>query len=603
MRCLLIQITRTRRGQPMRAAHIIEGESLKLGRGAECAINLPNPRVALVHAILRPAADGRLSIEAHTDPISVNGVIVRSARLRPDTRILIGPYELVVELAGAEGYPEHDFALTVEFNENASMTKGKARRRVPMTLREAGLGRRLPSFVLALLVGLGFLVLPLLQAARPDLLPERLREDKLIATSWNPGLLAAGHRGFAADCKSCHAQAWQHVADAECEKCHDGTAAHIANASLQQASFGNLRCAECHRDHRGLAGMQDIDPALCVRCHGDIRARHLDTTLPDIRDFKDDHPPFRLSLLRGPGAADIERISQDVKGGVHQDTGLKFNHEKHLDPRGIESPGVGSDKGGRVVLECVNCHRASASGVGFEPVRMEQHCAQCHRLEFEPALNSREVPHGSVAKVTDSLREFYASAALGSTRLDVETVDGLLHQPLTRTTEVRRRDAIAWANEKAQAVATDLIEVRVCVVCHEVTRRSATELAASGNPDPAAWTIRPILVTQRWLPGARFEHQRHAGVPCANCHAVQHQKTNTEVAMPDIAQCRSCHVGARPEHDKVTSGCELCHGFHNHLEPGQPSRMERMLKASRGSADEAGLAPPTDGLTARAVQP
>src|SRR5271168_1775905 len=114
MRCLLVQVTRTRRGQPIRDARLIEGDELTIGRGAECSINLPNPRVNLHHATLKSSSDGRLTIEADNEPISVNGRYVRHARLRPDTRISIGPYEMIVELGGAEGYPEHDFALTLE---------------------------------------------------------------------------------------------------------------------------------------------------------------------------------------------------------------------------------------------------------------------------------------------------------------------------------------------------------------------------------------------------------------------------------------------------------------------------------------------------------
>jgi hypothetical protein len=35
-----------------------------------------------------------------------------------------------------------------------------------------------------------------------------------------------------------------------------------------------------------------------------------------------------------------------------------------------------------------------------------------------------------------------------------------------------------------------------------------------------------------------------------------------DVAMPDIATCRDCHVGAKPELGKVTSDCATCHKFH-----------------------------------------
>ena len=39
-------------------------------------------------------------------------------------------------------------------------------------------------------------------------------------------------------------------------------------------------------------------------------------------------------------------------------------------------------------------------------------------------------------------------------------------------------------------------------------------------------------------------------------------KKASDIAMPDIAKCRECHVGARPVLKKVTSDCATCHNFH-----------------------------------------
>jgi hypothetical protein len=573
MRCLLLTITRNRRGQPVRDGRIVTGEMLTIGRGSDCSIYLPHVRVNLHQATLRTQDDGRLVIEAASPGISVDGNFTQRARLRPDTRITIGPYELVVEPAGAEGYPEHDFALTVELREAQPDKRAQraARRRAPTSLFEAGLRKRLPALLLALVIGVLFLVFPILHATQPEFRAnERELQVSAVAAdeSWSPGPLAAGHRGFGRDCRVCHTEPFVHVRDQECRACHSSAGPHVRDVALQRGAFGETRCAQCHRDHRGLASMNDIDPAMCSDCHGTLQERGLKTGIVDITDFKNAHPPFKLSIASGPNPADVVRVAQTDQQALRQNTGLKFPHDVHLAARGVESHNAPPGQNGRVVLVCHDCHVAEASGVGFLPISMEKHCADCHRLEFEPDVSSRQVPHGSAEGVMLMLREFYASAALGTTPLEVTTVDGLLQRPGRRAVDVRQETAKDWANEQALRVATDLFEVRVCVVCHEVTRAN---LAAPGGVPVSVgvpFKITPVFLTQRWLPKARFEHDKHAAVACVDCHAVTTSKTSADVSMPDIGKCRECHVGSQPERNKISSNCELCHGFHQHDLPG-----------------------------------
>ena len=42
---------------------------------------------------------------------------------------------------------------------------------------------------------------------------------------------------------------------------------------------------------------------------------------------------------------------------------------------------------------------------------MQKHCQECHRLEFEPAVTSRQVPHGRPEEARTVVREFYANLA------------------------------------------------------------------------------------------------------------------------------------------------------------------------------------------------
>ena len=416
------------------------------------------------------------------------------------------------------------------------------------TLAEAGLSKRIPALGLAVIVALLFLIFPILSAINPEFRSATAGLPVAADESWNPGPLSAGHQSIGKKCNLCHEKPFEHVQDQACENCHHTIGGHIESKVVQTAVFGEARCAECHRDHKGMKGLVRADASLCVDCHGAIKTKYPKSGSPDIHDFLTDHPAFKLSIKTGPNKTDMQRVLQSDKTKMVEKSGVKFPHDLHLAKKGIKSPN------GRKVLECRNCHTPDEAGVRFKPVSMQEHCADCHRLEFEPAVTSRQVPHGSERDVMTTLREFYSSIAIGETPIDVTTVDGLLRRPNEAKSEVERKNAMNWANVKAEKVAADLFEVRVCKECHEVTR-------VPDNKD-APWKVAAVNITDHWLPKSRFEHFKHRTFDCADCHDVANSKKSSDVNIPDIKKCQECHVGSQPARNKIASTCETCHGFH-----------------------------------------
>ena len=97
MKVVIVTVTRNRKGQPVRAARTIEGESFAVGRGTQCAVHLPDPRVALEHATIY-RGDGAIRLGAvGTSALLVDGRPDPEARLAPGARVEIGPYALTVE--------------------------------------------------------------------------------------------------------------------------------------------------------------------------------------------------------------------------------------------------------------------------------------------------------------------------------------------------------------------------------------------------------------------------------------------------------------------------------------------------------------------------
>ena len=565
MKLLLITQTRSRAGKPLQAKREIEGDWLRVGRAASCEIHLPDPRVALNQGLLSfrdglVYSEGDAAIVSHAQ---TTRKAVRSVRLKPGNTVNVGPYRFT-GVQAPEGY---DGAVSVELVKPlAEAASGLATRAGRLTLASLRLPKRWAAWTLAALVAVLFFAVP---AGRILDLPWRAASQSTGVTGdrfWNPGPMVLAHQPIETRCVSCHTVAFQHVKDRACLECHATVGHHVGPELKPAALFEGARCAGCHRDHKGVRATHRDDDGFCVACHRNIGAKAKGTAVANASDFAADHPAFRLSLLEGDTVRKVRQDSNDLE----ESSNLDFPHEAHLDPAGVKSPSRG-----RVVLDCGACHRPDASKRNFEPISMERHCRECHRLEFEPAVTSREVPHGKTAEAVTVLSEFYASLALNGVKDSFEKAFGVPGEGLLRRvgqpSESERRVALALARRKAERVAVDLFEVRVCVACHEVEREDV-----KGAP---AWSIAPVRIATRWMPQARFSHRSHAQSPCEDCHDVAHSTESSDIAIPEIDTCRECHAGSKPVEKKVTSSCMLCHGFHDASHPWTPTKPGAVAEA------------------------
>src|SRR6266446_4549270 len=189
MRILVISVTRNRKGQPVRAERIVEGEMIRLGRGTQCEIHLPDPRVALFHAAIYAQGDS-IFIHAPEAELAVDGGPEREARLTPRVHIALGPYEMTVEPPP----PGCDLALAIELVRPLPDDLAAIRAKSRTSLEATVLSKRGPAWILAIILGLVFLAAPAINALLPQL---RQATAKLPVTpdqSWNPGELSAGHQ-------------------------------------------------------------------------------------------------------------------------------------------------------------------------------------------------------------------------------------------------------------------------------------------------------------------------------------------------------------------------------------------------------------------------
>ncbi len=539
IRCLIIRKLRNSRGQPVRREALITGENIQIGRAAECKVLLPDARVNLHHAMIRHDANGKLYIVGlEGEELHVNGTLQQHVECVVGTQVLLGAFLLTVEPL----QPDCDLVLSIDTAEqtNSHVTA------FPLTLTALGLSKRRPALWLAVvLVGM-FLLFPVVQSLTTPHFKWSNYVPVSFLEAWSPGVMSHSHRAFAADCHSCHQTPFAAVSNQACENCHV-TPRHLQNHALNDSAFKKMRCVACHPDHRGEVGLVRLDQQ-CVACHADIKRKNSNSKLVNIHDFSVDHPAFSLALKTGKQATDVRHEVQQINKPIQESSGLKFSHQVHLAKEGISSPE------GDIVLSCPDCHQEDEAGVRFQPISMEKSCQQsgCHALDFNPPVSDRPLPHGSVDKLKITLDEYYAKTAIT--------------QMLENSSQQCGNAATIGANllAQAQSCADNQVALNVqalfkpksgCGECHEILP----------NPEDLSvpWKIKPVNITHHWLRRAYFPHSKHSTAKCSDCHDKTQSTNSRDIAIPNIANCRQCHTGARVVKGKVSSSCESCHIFHN----------------------------------------
>lgn len=564
IRCTIVETTAQAGEAASRTARATVSETVTLGRAAACKIYLPDPRVRLEHARMARGEDGYLYLEGVGGSVLVDGLAHDRIRLAVGQRLALGPFEFaVIEVAHGPERPQ--IQLTLQFTHKPAEAPADDAPPAHQGLRRSVLNLRTLSWTAVLVAAVLLLVLPLWQVNHATV-ASTATPPPGMDQMWNPGPISSSHQPIGNHCQNCHTRPFERVTDAACTHCHKNTGPHItAHAGLQETTFGSQRCATCHREHQGEDGMKKVDAMACDACHGNVKAAAPTTQLPNVGDFGAEHPEFRLTMRSGPAPDAVARRERTPE--LREDNGLTFPHAVHLSPKGIKHPDGPIATGGRVVLECSNCHHPDSARRGFEPVRMDRDCRACHRLGVDVQYPQRQVPHAAPLTVVTATRDLYASLALEQSPSQVVTVNSLLQGPQQRPAGVSTTGAARWVSERTQTALTTLFDdpKGACRTCHTISRITGPEATASQAP----WKVRPILSTRAWLPHARFSHAQHANASCTSCHAAATSRASADILIPDITRCRQCHTGTAVRtrdllrQDKVASACNQCHDFHS----------------------------------------
>ena len=65
-----------------------------------------------------------------------------------------------------------------------------------------------------------------------------------------------------------------------------------------------------------------------------------------------------------------------------------------------------------------------------------------------------------------------------------------------------------------------------------------------------------------------FNHRAHKTETCESCHKAGASVSASDLLLPNLASCRTCH-GGESAAGKVQSSCAMCHDYH--MGTGKPS--------------------------------
>ena len=565
MKVRLTEIRLRPTGKKVRLDRDVEVESLFVGRGPDNDLSLKGLTISLHQATFR-MSEGRLYVEAASgQEVNVNGLVTTGERIGPGDILKIGSWELRVLQPEADA--QVDVALEYEETDRGEGERAALDERTTLGL-EAGIFARRPLAWIGIgTILVGFLLVPLFWSP--------------AQSPWNTGDVSRGHAYVENDCQKCHSGFFQAVKNEDCMTCHHDIGRH-SPPEMAMAELDNADCATCHLEHRGRqVDLADLGSGFCSDCHSDLGSKLAETTLRNASDFGEDHPPFQLALVTNPLE---EAVSVDVTDDLVEVSGLEFNHLRHV---GKAVTGRGDTK---QYLQCGACHEPDAGGLYMKPVVFEDHCQDCHRLDFDATAPPNFAPHGDPAVIRDRIRGFYATRVLNGDVKDAEAPRRLrLRRPGARLSSEEAELSRRWVEAKVERAERRFYErPGTCDLCHEL---------APGEASDGGMGVAPVQIQDIWVPGSVFSHGSHAPFACVKCHPaaavfdpepdsalprpewsmkdsipyelIAREPTTRvsneagDILIPDMAVCRECHAGANVwGGEKVPSPCSMCHPFH-----------------------------------------
>jgi hypothetical protein len=582
MAYLLRQVSRSAEGREIVRSKRVDGDRLTLGRDPGADVHLTDLAVALRHATVDRTA-GRVAVQAGEGlTVELNGRKTASGTIElatgGDIRIASHVLRFMPTAAGSD-----EIAIDVERTTDGEVQLDRPDERM-FSLASIMPTKRSGAWLFTLLVLGLFLAWPIKayydrqeqqQAAR------QFHPDEM----WSSGKLSQVHAQLQNDCKACHVKPFEAVRDESCKSCHTKVHDHadpyrLARAQPDVTRWGRIelafketfnippgRCVECHTEHEGKQAMPATAQRFCSDCHQDLKAKLPDTRLANAGDFGTSHPQFRPSVLtqwKGDKPM-LQRVT--LGSGARENSNLKFPHAMHLSKtNGVAqmTRRLSAEFGFGQSLDCKDCHDATPDGVRFQTVNMEEDCSMCHSLAFDRVGGTlRTLRHGEPEQVIADMRDFYR----GSPVARPANFGGMARRRpgdvMTERTGAQFSRAAANPQRAEQAIRAVFSRGGACYDCHQVVAPGGASLN---------YKIRPVAFPVRYMHHGWFDHKPHETETCISCHKADRSNASSDLLLPDLASCRTCH-GGETASKQVQSSCAMCHDYH--MDGGAPAMVIR----------------------------
>ena len=536
--------------------------AVTVGSRNDRVLQLLGPTLGAEHATIVVARGGAEVRCERGRKVRVDGAEVRRAKLAPGASLELDGHRVRVVEAPA-GF---DLALEYEVDEKAQAAGFEGA--FVTDLDRTWLGRRGPAWTLLLLVVVATLAVPLglrlaADEARDGASPARaawVPDDRL----WTSGPLHPAHQlALGDDCGACHQALFQRVPDDSCTGCHVELADHVPTELAVRIDAEPGRCASCHLEHNEPERLVLTGDGLCTDCHAEPERFAPHVRLAAATGFDGErHPAFAVDLVQpraeaaGTGLVFSWEPVRMPLDEAEDRSNLLFPHDVHLDAAKVRTLDTDAP------LACADCHAAQPDGEHFAPVRMAEHCIDCHELKFDPDDPSRELPHGQPLEVLLTIEGHFLRKFSDPDR---GASDGRRRRRPDRDADADRctgspfECAMAATEQEAVAQFTQ----RGCVTCHRVEDLGTDDLYGR-------FQVHPVRLTDDFYADARFDHASHRTHPllegdavCGDCHDAAGSSTSADVLLPGREGCTDCHGDASVA-DVVVLACGDCHGYHPH---------------------------------------
>ena len=557
----LRQIVYSAGGRRIARDRVLANARLSIGRSAETVIQIPDLAVEPQHAVITLENANRVTVKATGSlGFTLDGKAVREASLDPATSAELRFGSTVMTIARDT---DGEVLIEVQAGDGAGEAADPVAEKARFSLGRVMLSTRAIAWGLFAAVLAFFLVLPVashLAAGGAQPHPDDMKSPGHVTgdKNWNPGPLSLAHHALSNRCEACHVKPFESVRNVTCQSCHKDAHDHAAPDKLAMArgapgmgarllqSVGHVfgrepagACTDCHVEHQSMRPMDPPRQQFCATCHAGLSSRIAGSALGDAGDFGTSHPEFRAWIVTN--AETRARTPVSLAAHPHEDNGLTFSHRVHLDAQGgvakmaMTLGAVGYGK----PLECASCHRRSSDGVGFEPVKMEKDCEACHSLVYDKSGSTfLRLRHGDIPQMLADLSRAGPVQPImtGRARPGDFSPGGLYGARFTA----------ASGSVASRALARD----GICGECHTPELRNGQ------------LHMRPVTQVSRYMPNGWFDHAAHRQTACADCHAASRSNAASDVLLPNVASCRSCHLGEAASKPKVPSNCVMCHSYH-----------------------------------------